>query len=152
VLALARPEMRWTIVDSVGKKASAVRGFVEALGLRTVTVEAARAEELGRRAESREAFDLVTARALAPLPVLAEYGLPLARVGGHVLAWKGRVPAAELDAGGRAATRLGGGIASVAPSGYAALGEHCFVTLTKERPTPDPYPRRPGEPSRRPLG
>jgi 16S rRNA (guanine527-N7)-methyltransferase len=152
VLALARPEVTWTLVDSVGKKATAMREFVAALGLRPVSVLAARAEELGRRLEHREAYDLVTARALAALPVLAEYALPLARPGGHLLAWKGRLKRDEIDAGNRAASRLGGEAASVEPSGFAALGDHRFVVIEKVKPTPPAYPRRPGEPSRRPLG
>jgi 16S rRNA (guanine527-N7)-methyltransferase len=152
VLALARPEVSWTLVDSVGKKATALRAFVEALGLRTVTVVDARAEELGQRPEHRESYDLATARALAALPVLAEYALPLVRVGGRVLAWKGPLTAGELAAGDRAASRLGGGPPSVEPSGFAVLGEHRFVVVPKVAPTPATYPRRPGEPAKRPLG
>ena len=152
MLALARRDVAWTLVDSVGKKATALRAFVEALGLPAVTVVAARAEELAHSPEHRESYDLVTARALAALPVLAEYALPLARVGGRVLAWKGRLAPDELSAGDRAASLLGGGPASVEPSGFGILGEHRFVIVPKGAPTPPRYPRRPGEPARRPLG
>ena len=152
ILALARPEVAWTLLDSVGKKAEAMRGFVDGLGLARVAVVAARAEELGRRTEHRESYDLVTARALAALPVLLEYALPLARVGGHVLAWKGSMPANELEAGRAVARSLGGSEPTLEPSGFDALGDHRFLIVTKERSTPAAYPRRSGVPARRPLG
>ena len=150
VLALARPDMTWTLVDSVRKKADAMRGFAAELGLANVTVVAERAEILGR-GELREGFDLVTARACAPLPVLAEYALPLVRVGGSVLAWKGRIADSELAAGATVAALLGGGQPQVRAAAVAALGDHRLVILRKVAPTPDRYPRRPGEPARRPL-
>lgn len=151
VLALARPDLRWTLVDSVGKKATALRGFVDALGLANVEVLAERAEVLGR-APSRESFDLVAARACAALPVLAEYALPLLRVGGTLIAWKGPISAAELAAGAVASDLLGGGAPEKRPTGIPALGDHRFVLVDKHRPTPSRWPRRPGEPARRPLG
>lgn len=152
VLALARPLVRWTLVDSVRKKADALRGFADALDLGNVAVVAERAEILGQDLEHRAAHDLVTARACAALPVLAEYALPLLRIGGQLIAWKGPIGPDELDAGAAAASVLGGDIPSELPSGHAALGEHRFVLVTKVAATPDRYPRRPGTPVRRPLG
>ncbi|MBW3612539.1 MAG: 16S rRNA (guanine(527)-N(7))-methyltransferase RsmG [Chloroflexi bacterium] len=151
-LALARPGLRWTLVDSVRKKVDAVAAIVSALGLATVETVAERAELLGRDPAHRERHDLVTARACATLPVLVEYALPLLRVGGTLLAWKGRMSEEELGAGAASAAELGGGAPDVVPSGVAALGEHRFVLIRKERPTPARYPRRPGEPARKPLG
>jgi 16S rRNA (guanine527-N7)-methyltransferase len=150
VLALARPDVRWTLVDSVGKKADAMRGFVDALRLPNVEVLAERAEVLGRGAR-RESYELVAARACAALPVLAEYALPLLRVGGTLLAWKGSPSAEELRSGASASALLGGGAPAVRPSNAPALGDHSFVVIDKLRPTPARYPRRPGEPARRPL-
>jgi 16S rRNA (guanine527-N7)-methyltransferase len=150
VLALAMPRTHWTLVDSVRKKADALSAFVAALRL-DATVVAERAELLGR-GEARASFDLVTARACATLPVLVEYALPLLRVGGRLLAWKGPISEDELSAGEVAAGLLGGGRPVVRPTGVEALGDHRFVIIVKERPTPDRYPRRPGQPSRRPLG
>lgn len=150
VLAIARPGVRWTLVDSVGRKAEALRSFVAALGLTNVEVLADRAELLGR-GPSRESFDLVTARACAALPVLAEYALPLLRVGGTLIAWKGPISSAELTAGAAASQLLGGGAPEGQPTGIAALGDHRFVLVGKERPTPSRWPRRPGEPTRRPI-
>jgi 16S rRNA (guanine527-N7)-methyltransferase len=151
VLAIARPAVRWTLVDSVGKKAEALRSFVTALGLANVEVLVDRAEVLGR-GRSRESFDLVTARACAALPVLAEYALPLLRVGGTLIAWKGPISPEELTAGAVASDLLGGGAPQERPTGVAALGDHRFVLVGKLRPTPSRWPRRPGEPARRPLG
>jgi 16S rRNA (guanine527-N7)-methyltransferase len=150
VLALARPSVRWTLVDSVGKKVRAVRGFVEALGLTSVTTIQARAEDLGR-GDQRHSQDLVVARACAALPVLAEYALPLLRPGGLLLAWKGSIGQAELAAGAAAARLLGGGPPEVRSAGLAALGDHRFVLVPKVSSTPARYPRRPGEPARHPL-
>lgn len=150
VLALARPSVRWTLVDAVGKKVAALRGFVDALGLRNVEAIAERAESLGR-GPLRESFGLVTARACAALPVLAEYALPLLRVGGTLIAWKGPISAEELASGAGAAAILGGSAPEDRPTGLSALGDHRFVVVEKLRPTAPHWPRRPGEPVRRPL-
>ena len=152
VLALARPSIDWTLVDSVRKKAEALRSFVDALGLSSVHVIAERAEVLGRDPAHRESYDLVTARACAPLPVLVEYALPLLRMGGQLVAWKGPIDDEELRAGGAASAACGGGEPSVRASGVEELGDHRFVLVAKRAPTPSRYPRRPGEPGRRPLG
>jgi 16S rRNA (guanine527-N7)-methyltransferase len=152
VLALARPDVAWTLVDSVRKKADAVAAFADALELTNVSVIAERAEALGRDGSHRETYDLVAARACAALPVLVEYALPLLRVNGLLLAWKGRIGEEELRAGAAAAGRVGGLAPTVHPAGFEALGDHRYAIVRKARPTPPVYPRRPGEPSRRPLG
>lgn len=151
-LALARPGVAWCLVDSARKKADALRSIADALDLASATVVAERAEVLGRDPAHREAYDVVSARACAALPVLAEYALPLLSVGGLLVAWKGPVADHELRAGSAAATKLGGSQAEVRPAGTAALGDHRFVLIRKVAPTPERYPRRPGQPSRRPLG
>jgi len=152
VLALARPDVAWTLVDSVRRKADAMRGFVAALGLDNVTVVAERAEILGRHPDHREQYDVVAARACAALPVLAELALPLVREGGALLGWKGLLSDDELRAGEVAATLLGGGAPEVRGTGLAALGGHRFVLVRKVKPTAARYPRRPGEAARNPLG
>jgi 16S rRNA (guanine527-N7)-methyltransferase len=152
VLSIARPEVAWTLVDSVAKKATAVEGFAVALGMSSVRVRSDRAELLGRMPGERESFDLVAARALAPLPVLVEYALPLLRIGGRLLAWKGPMADAEREAGGAAASLVGGGPPILTATGWDALGDRRFVVVEKVASTPDAYPRRPGVASRRPLG
>jgi len=153
-LAIARPGSHWTLVDSVGRKASALRGFVEELGLANVSVIGERAETLGRDPRHRERYALVAARACAALPVLVELALPLLAGGGSLLAWKGPLSDADEEVRrGRVATgQLGGGRLRITGTGLPALGGHCFVIVDKERPSPPRFPRRPGEPARRPLG
>ncbi|MEO8245773.1 MAG: 16S rRNA (guanine(527)-N(7))-methyltransferase RsmG [Chloroflexota bacterium] len=152
-LALARPDLTWTLVDSVGKKADALRGFVTRLGLANVTVVAERLETLAHDPEHRESHDLATARACAPLPVLVELALPLLRVGGGLLAWKGSLAPgdAELRSGAAAAGLVGGGRPQVRSTGLAVLGGRTLVEVRKLRATPARFPRRPGVPGRRPL-
>jgi 16S rRNA (guanine527-N7)-methyltransferase len=152
-LAIARPDVQWTLVDSVGKKANVLGGFAESLGLGNVTVLAERAEVLGQSPGHRERYDLVAARACAALPVLVELALPLLRVGGELLAWKGPLDDAseEVQRGRAAVDQLGGGHMRLVPAGIEVLGDHTFIVLPKDRPTPVRYPRRPGEPNRRPL-
>ncbi|HEX2194916.1 MAG TPA: 16S rRNA (guanine(527)-N(7))-methyltransferase RsmG [Candidatus Limnocylindria bacterium] len=153
-LALARPDVEWVMVDSVGKKAATLESFVAALGLRNASVVAERAEAIGRDPRHRERYHVATARACAALPVLSELALPLVRPGGRLLAWKG--PLSETDdevRRGRAASgQLGGGRLRIVPAGLPPLGGHTFVVVPKARPTPARFPRRPGEPARRPLG
>jgi 16S rRNA (guanine527-N7)-methyltransferase len=153
-LAIARPDVAWTLVESVGKKAAALRSFVAALQLRNVEVVNERAEVLGRDPAFRERFGLATARACAPLPVLAELALPLLAPGGQLLAWKGPLTAQspEIVAGAAAAAQLGGGAARIHDPEIPALGGHRLVVVPKLRHTPARFPRRPGEPARRPLG
>ena len=152
-LALARPDVRWLLVDSVGKKAAVLRQFVEELKLPTVTVLAERAETIGRLPDHRERYDLVAARACASLPVLAELAMPLLRVGGWLVAWKGPLSDDddEVRRGQAATDQLGGGALRVEPAGLRALGGHTLVLARKDRPTPARFPRRPGEAARRPL-
>jgi 16S rRNA (guanine527-N7)-methyltransferase len=152
LLALARPDIEWTLVDSVGRKAEAMSAFAASLQMDNVRVLAERAEILGKAPRHRESYDLVTARACAALPVLAEYALPLIRLGGTVLAWKGALADEELRAGRAASAVLGGDPPTLEPSGVGALDDHQFVLVRKVAPTPARYPRRPGEPARRPLG
>jgi 16S rRNA (guanine527-N7)-methyltransferase len=153
-LAIARPEIRWVLVDSVSKKAAVLREFVKALSLPNVSVIAERAETMGRSPLHRERYDFVAARACAPLPVLAELAMPLLAIDGTLLAWKGPLTDQddEVRRGRFALEQLGGKLISIRNATPAALGGHTFVIASKKRPTPARYPRRPGEPARRPLG
>ncbi len=154
VLALARPGIAWTLVDSVGKKCDALRAFADALGIGSMAVIAERAEVLGRNPVHREQNDVVTARACASLPTLLEYALPLVAIGGTLIAWKGPLTATddEVVRGTRAAAMLGGSTPAIVETGIPSLGDHRLMTIAKELATPARYPRRPGEPARRPLG
>jgi 16S rRNA (guanine527-N7)-methyltransferase len=149
VLKIARPGLDVTLVDATGKKIRFLNAVIASLGLEGVRALQARAEELGRDERFRGAFDLVTARAVAPLPVLLEYAMPLARVGGVGLFPKGRDLAAELASAEAAASILG---ARVESAELLPGGETRLVETRKQAPTPANYPRRPGLPSQAPLG
>jgi 16S rRNA (guanine527-N7)-methyltransferase len=153
-LAIARPDVRWLLLDSVKKKAAVLEEFVQALGLTNVSVLAERAETMGQLPLHREQYDFVTARACAPLPVLAELAMPLLAIEGMLVAWKGPLTETdeEVQRGRRALDKLGGELDTVRRAVPAVLDGHTIVIASKRRPTPPRYPRRPGEPARRPLG
>lgn len=154
-VGLVRPELDVVLVEATGKKAAFLRRVIEAGGLRRQTVQNDRAENLGRTPEHRERYGAASARALAPLPVLAEYCVPLVRPGGFVLAMKGRVSEEELEEGRQAAHALGAHISAVVEVPLlpcAGDKRRSLVVLTKHAPTPGRYPRRAGVPRKRPLG
>ncbi len=152
-LAILWPDLPLTLVDSIGKKTAFVQAVVAALELRAVRVLTARAETLGLDRAHRAAYGVVTARAVATLPVLAEYGLPLCRVGGIVCAPKKGDLAAEITAAERVVAQLGGGPLRVfryhLPDEAA---ERMIIGMPKVAPTPPGYPRRVGLARSRPLG
>ena len=117
-----------------------------------IAVLAERAEDVAEEPDQRESWQLVTARAVGTLAEVAELGLPLARVGGYVVAWKRDAGdgslAREVEAARRICQACGGAAPRIIPLEQAAgvgLDGHCLVTIRKVRPTPDRYPRRPSE-------
>lgn len=154
-LKIVRPAWRLTLVESVGKKAAFLRALtaLPELGLDGTVVLAARAEDAARLPEHRAAYDLATARAVAALPVLAEYLLPFLRVGGRALALKGAEAAAEARSAAGAIARLGGELLAVEPYRLPGLDQtRHLVVIAKRQPTAPAYPRRAGLPAARPLG
>ena len=147
-LAVLRPGLHVVLADAARKKAAFLEIVARDLSLGNVDVVQMRAEALGRDPAHRDRYDIVTARALAPVRVLAEYALPLLRAGGTAVLPKGRGAAREIGDAARALTELGGE-AVVRP----ARSRWCSPTVLLEKvaPTPARYPRRPGVPSRRPL-
>jgi 16S rRNA (guanine527-N7)-methyltransferase len=148
-LKIARPALSVTLVESDQAKAAFLVRACAALGLHDVVVLARRAEDVGRDPLYRESFDFAVARALAPMPVLAELCLPLVRVGGRLLAQKTETE--DLDAARRAIDAVGGALNRVAAAPSAARGAGTVVIVDKVRPTPPGYPRRPGVPARKPI-
>jgi 16S rRNA (guanine527-N7)-methyltransferase len=149
-LKIARPELDVTLVEADQAKAAFLVQAAARLGLRGVEVLARRAEDVGHDRRYREAFDVATARALAPMPVLAELCLPLVRVGGRLLAQKTQKE--EVEAARHAVEVLGGQLDSVAAAPSAARRGGVVVVIVKVTGTPDQYPRRAGVPRRKPLG
>jgi 16S rRNA (guanine527-N7)-methyltransferase len=148
-LAIALPDARVALVESVARKCAFLAGTVAKLGLGNVEVVQARAEDWP---EGLDAHDLVTARALAALPVLVEYAAPLLQIGGHLVAWKGRPDPVE-DGDGRAAAAMLGMSepASIEVAPFPGALERRLYLSSKVSPTPAGYPRRPGMGRKRPL-
>lgn len=158
VLAIALPRAQVDLVESVGRKTAVADRLIQAAqvtGARTIT---ARAEDWARLAPTlgggREAYDAVTARALAPLAVLVEYAAPLLRPGGVLVAWKGaRSEGEEEAAGAMAAGEVGLSAEEVRPvTPYEGSRERHLHVFRKTARTPDVFPRRAGMARRRPLG
>ncbi len=151
-LKIMLPDARVTLIEATAKKATFLRHMVRLLGLEEVEVLAARAEDVGRMPEHREQYDLVVARAVAPLCVLVEYCLPLCRVKGRVIAQKGSEGVEEAEAARPAIALVGGSLVGVKPVELEELPPgRTLVAIDKVAKTPDEYPRRPGIPSKRPL-
>ena len=154
-LAVMLPGTEVTLLEATGKKTAFLRYASEELGLPNVRVVNARVEESGREEVHRAAYDVCTVRALARLSVVAEYSLPLLRLGGTVVAMKGRLDAEERDEGERALGQLGGRVREEVRVNYSSgveQGERRLLLLEKTGETPDAYPRRTGVPARNPLG
>lgn len=152
-LRITCPGLRLTLVESVGKKAQFCRHVVKVLGLEGVEVIHARAEEVGRWPDHRESYDWALARAVAPLPVLVEYLMPLLKVGGRAVAQKGETGPAEAHAAEKALGLLGGRLLQLIPVEIPGVAEARYlVVMEKTAATPPQYPRRQGIAARRPLG
>ena len=151
-LAVYAPHLTVTLLDSLNKRVRFLTEVTAAMGLQNVRCIHARAEEAARTAEHRAAYDIAVSRAVARLPVLLEYTLPFVRVGGTLLALKGRAYAEEQKEARRAAEVLGGGRITARPVHLPGLDDvRAILTVTKERQTPAAYPRGGGAPPRRPL-
>ncbi len=152
-LKIAFPGLRLALVESTGKKVEFLERLVGLLGLSGVEVLTGRAETLGREPRFRERFDAVLARALGPLPVVAELTLPFARIGGVLVAQRRGDLAREVEEAAPALDALGGGAADVRPVDLPGLADgRALVVVTKIAQTSERYPRRPGAPSKRPIG
>ncbi|PLS78742.1 MAG: 16S rRNA (guanine(527)-N(7))-methyltransferase RsmG [Chloroflexi bacterium] len=150
-LKLLWPQLRLLLVESVGKKTEFLQHTVETLALSDVEISTARAEELGQQPRYREQFAAVTARAVAPLNVLAEYCLPLCEVGGLFVAPKSADGPHEAAAARDALERLGGQLVAIHPVQLPGVEERTLVVVRKVQNTPQQYPRRVGIPAKRPL-
>jgi 16S rRNA (guanine527-N7)-methyltransferase len=151
-LKIVCPEMRLTLLEATGKKVAFLEHLVRVLGLKGVEAIHGRAEELGHSPAHRERYDWALARAVAEMPTLTEYLLPLVRVGGAVLAQKGEGAAAEVHGADAAIATLGGRVRQLVPVELRGLAETRYlVVVDKVAATPDKYPRRPGMPEKRPI-
>lgn len=151
-LAICFPQIHVVLNDATGKKLRFCQHVIDTLKLTNVSTLHARAEEAGQMKAHRERYDLVVARAVARLPGLVEYLLPLATVGGLCIAMKGQTAYVEAEDASEAIRVLGGQLDDIIEIDLPDVDDpHYLVLINKIRPTPRAYPRRPGIPTREPL-
>ncbi len=154
-LALVRPDLTIVALDSTEKKVRYVEETARLLGLTNVEAHVMRAEEGANTPALREQFDVATARAVAELRVLAELCLPYVKVGGEMIAMKGKNASFEVASAKKAISLLGGRLVSLdeTPLASSVLGaqNHALVRIKKEKKTPVNYPRPYAQISKKPL-
>ena len=151
-LAIAFPDVHVTLNEATGKKLKFIQHIIDTLKLKNAVTLHARAEEAGQQTRHRAKYDLVLARAVARLPALLEYLLPLAKTGGTVIAMKGSTAFIEADDSGEALRILGGTLIDIVPIRLPEMEyDHQLVIVEKAKKTPGTYPRKPGTPTREPL-
>ena len=150
-LKIMVPGIDLTLMDSLAKRLKFLDDVTAELGLTNVRTVHTRAEDAGRNSKFREKFDLAVARAVAPLPVLCEYCLPLVKPGGAFLAMKGH-SAEEIKAANHAIIELGATIEKTDEFTLPGTdNSRSVIVVRKLRPTPAKYPRKAGVPSKNPL-
>lgn len=150
-LVLAQPDLRPTFLEATRKKCDFIKSTTEMFGI-DAKVQHARAEELGQSVVWRERFDIATARAVGSLSEVCELCLPLVKVGGHVLLWRGSEAEAETKTARSAIAQLGGALKVLQP--YQLPGHeptYHLVAISKTKHTPPTFPRRAGLPKQKPL-
>lgn len=151
-LRIVCPGIRLTLVEATRKKVDFLEHLVRRLGITDVEIIHTRVEELAHRPAYREQYDWAVARALAEMPTLVEYLLPLVRIRGAILAQKGENAPAEVHSAEEAIRILGGRVRRLVPVDLHGLAETRYLVIVdKVAATPEKYPRRPGMPEKRPL-
>ncbi|MBK9924435.1 MAG: 16S rRNA (guanine(527)-N(7))-methyltransferase RsmG [Anaerolineales bacterium] len=151
-LKILYPNMKLTLVESVGKKAMFCQHIVSTLKLEDVDIVHKRAEDLGQNSKHREQYDWAVARAVAQLNVLSEYLIPLVKIGGRMLAQKGETGPAEAQSAEKAMKLLGGKLEQLIPVNLPGVADDRYLVIVeKVAATPPNYPRKPGIPTKQPL-
>ncbi len=152
-LRIIWPKLRLCAMEATGKKVRFMEHIVERLGMADVQLVHGRAEELALHEPHRAAYDLVLARAVASLPTLVEYLLPLAKRGGRIVAYKGSAAHEEALAAEYGIRLLGGQLTKLIPVEVPGLAEtRVLIVIDKISQTPEGYPRGRGLPRKQPLG
>ena len=149
-LKIVYPHLHLTLVDSVGKRVNFLSEVVEKLGLEDVETIHSRTEDLAHNQKYREKYDMVTARAVASMNVLAEYCIPYAKIGGYCAAYKSGNIEEEIENAKNAVKILGGKIEKTDVFEIYEMGRS-IVLIKKASSTPKMYPRKAGTPSKNPL-
>ena len=151
VLAIARPDVQITALDSTAKKLEFIKEAAKELSLTNITTLAARAEDIGNSA-LRESFDVSVSRAVARLSILSELCIPLTKAGGLFIAMKGADAKAELSEGLTGIKMLGASVESTNFFELSSAGERCIIVCKKENRTDKKYPRAYAKIKKSPLG
>ena len=150
VLAVLSPDKKITLIDSLAKRLAVIRDLANKAEIENIVLIHSRAEDAGHDTALRESFDLVTARAVAKLSVLAELCVPLVKKGGTFAAFKGASCEEEVKDAKRAANILGVPEIVIQDAGVSDT-KHAFAVMKKTGKTPAKYPRKAGVPSKNPL-
>lgn len=151
-MAIAYPNLQFTLIDSLNKRIKFLQEVVDAIGLTNVTLVHARAEEAGRDKKFREQFDLVVSRAVANIATLSEYCLPLVKVNGYFISFKSGDIDNEINESGKAINKLGGNLSKPVLFSLPNTDiSRSFLIINKAKNTPKAYPRKAGTPSKEPL-
>lgn len=151
-LAIMRPDLKITLFDSLQKRLTFLESVIKALGLLHVTTLHGRAEDVSHTAAHREAYDIVTSRAVARLPILLEWALPYVKQNGYMVALKGAAYEEESKEATKALQVLKGQIATVKPVQLPTLTDkRAIIYVRKIGNTPKQYPRKPKDIKLKPL-
>lgn len=151
-LKVCFPQLKITIIDSLKKRITFLEHLVEHLHLTDVNLLHGRAEDFGQQKNHRESYDIVTARAVAKMNVLAEFCLPLVKKGGLFIAMKGPQITKEMEEAQKAIQRFGGELKREEKFALPIENsERSIVFISKNKNTPKKYPRKPGIPSKNPI-
>lgn len=153
-LAIVRDDLRITAMDSTAKRVDFVTQSARLLSLGGVRTLCIRAEDAGRDSALRERFDRVVARAVAPMRILCELCVPLIRVGGQLIAMKGKNASFELAEAKRAVSMLGACAqppVDITLSSEKEVLSHTLLMADKKTKTPAAYPRPYSQISKKPL-
>lgn len=152
ILAIAYPNWKVTLLESMQKRCIFLEHAVDLLGLSNVKILRERAENAGQSPDYRELYDVAVARAVAEMRILAEYCLPLVRVGGLFIAAKGYDPQEEVRKAENAIMMMGASVLELCSvESEGPHGQRTAVICLKHRATPKKYPRHPGTPTKSPL-
>ena len=150
-LKIYRPDLKITMLDSLAKRVRFLEEVVKTLGLSNAESIHIRAEDAAK-GTFRESFFVAVARAVAPFATLSEYALPMVKVGGKFIAYKGPDVEEELAAGKKAVTVLGGKILSAEKYRLPDGSGRSLIVIGKTSPTPAKYPRGQNKPRLSPIG
>lgn len=150
-LAILRPDMQVVLVDSVLKKLVFIENAAAKLGIKNIKILHIRAEEGGRRRKTRETFDMVTARAVKMLPVIAEWGIPFVKEGGIFAAMKGSGADEELRQSGKILKELKAELMERKELELPTGERRTILYFRKTAPSPKTYPRKVGVAEKKPI-